>query len=554
MGSVLTTTIHVFIRLTTLINKLIKVLVLSIILGTLGYLCAIFLVVIGVYMLLAQLDLVPIGQIHSWGIALFSFAFFRGILRYFEQLSGHYLAFKVLAVVRDKVFATLRKLAPAKMEQRGQGELISAITNDIELLEVFYAHTLAPCSIALLVSVTMTIFICSQHIILGLIALAGYLFIGVYLPIMNSKSRAKAGVEYKKKFEDASNSILDKIGGLTEIIKFQHQEQSKSELRLLTDAMTENQGALKKLESTNSAVTDIAVLIISGSILFIGSWLFINGFLDFPKLLLAVLGSISSFGPVIAISSLSNDLTYTSAAGQRILALLDEAPEIQDVCKGENIFYKNCQCSTVDFSYDGTPVLKDFSLSLPSQGMIGVSGKSGSGKTTLLKLLMRFWDVNRGSITFSEKDIRQINTQCLRDIEAYETQETILFEDSLLNNIRLSKPDASIEEVQIAAHKANVDEFINKLPNGYQTTLGELGDGISSGERQRIALARVFLHDAQLILMDEPTSNLDGLNEAMVLRSLKNVSKEKCVVLVSHRESVLFVADSVFNFSGNESS
>ena len=535
--------ILVMAHLTSLIGKLVLVLLAAVALGSLGYLCATFLLIFGAHALLSATGADISVSITALFAAFFACAFARGFLRYFEQLAGHYMAFKLLAVLRDRVFSVLRKLAPARLEQRDQGELVSAVTNDIELLEVFYAHTLAPVAIAAIVSALMSLFIGAQHFALGIVAALGYACVGIVLPMINSKARAAKGGAYKEKFDKANSFMLESLGGLSETLRFGHGEDRKREMERTTDDMEEAQRLLKRAESRNAALTDAVILFFSGAVLFAGLWFFDNGAMAFSQVLIAVIAMMSSFGPVVALSSLSNDLTYTVAAGERILSLLAEQPETPEVKTGVLTNYSGAECENVGFSYDGKNVLQDICLNIPETGIVGICGESGSGKTTLLKLLMRFWDVGSGNITISGKDIRSVNTRCLREIEGYVTQDAFLFEGTLLDNIRLSKPGVTMDDVQNAAERAGIHEFILSLPKGYDTPLGELGEGLSAGERQRIGLARAFLHGAPLLLLDEPTSNLDGLNEAIILKSLREISVKKSILLVSHRESTLNIAD-----------
>jgi ATP-binding cassette subfamily C protein len=538
----------VMARLTVLIGRLIPVLLAAVALGVLGYLCASFIMVFAAHALLGAVGIFEVS-LSTMFSAVFVCAAARGLLRYFEQLCGHYMAFKLLTVLRDKVFSQLRALAPAKLEQRNQGELVSAITNDIELLEVFYAHTLAPAAIAVIVSIVMTLYIGSQHILLGIIAVLGYICVGVVIPTVNMGSRKEAGESYKAQYEKANRYLLESLYGLTEMLRFGRGADKQAKMDAISDDMERQQLKLKRLEGKAAAVTDAAVLLFSGAVLFTGLLLLQNGEIAFSRVLIAMVAMISSFGSAVALSSLSNDLTHTMTAGERVLELLDEKPEIPEVDEGLTTAFRGAVCQGVGFTYGSERVLHNVSLSIPQTGITAICGESGSGKTTLLKLLMRFWDAQQGSILLSGKDIRSINTRSLRNMESYVTQDTFLFEGTLLDNIRLSKPDNDMTEVYQAAEAAGIHEFICQLPKGYDTRLGELGEGLSAGQRQRLGLARAFLHGAPLLLLDEPTSNLDSLNEAIILKSLKESANIKSIVLVSHRESTLRIADNIFGMS-----
>jgi ATP-binding cassette subfamily C protein len=534
----------VMARLTALIGRLIPVLLTAIVLGVLGYLCASFIMVFAAHALLGAAGVSEVSS-SLMLTAVFMCAAARSLLRYFEQLSGHYMAFKLLAVLRDKVFSQLRALAPAKLEQRSQGELVSAVTNDIELLEVFYAHTLAPAAIAVIVSAAMALYIGSQHILLGIIAALGYICVGVVIPTLNFKTRKEAGESYKVKYDQAGSFLLESLYGLTETLRFGRGADKQAEMDAISDDMERQQLKLKRLEGKAAAVTDAAVLLFSGTVLFAGLLLLQNGEIAFSRVLIATVAMMSSFGPVVALSSLSNDLTHTLTAGEQVLVLLDENPETPEVDAGLTTAYRGAVCEDVGFTYGSERVLRNVSLNIPQTGINAIYGESGSGKTTLLKLLMRFWDAQQGRILLSGEDIRSINTKNLRNMEGYVTQDTFLFEGSLLDNIRLSKPDADIAEVYQAAEAAGIHEFICRLPKGYDTRLGELGEGLSAG----LGLARAFLHGAPLLLLDEPTSNLDSLNEAVILKSLKEAAGKRSIILVSHRESTLRVADRIFGMS-----
>lgn len=534
------------VRLTALVGKLLPVLLAAVVLGTLGYLSASSILIFSAHALLGAVGSTPNTPVGAFLRVVILCAVARGFLRYFEQLAGHHMAFKLLAVLRDKVFSVLRQLAPARLEQQDQGALISTITHDIELLEVFYAHTLAPAAIALIVSVVMVAYIGAQHILLGFVAALAYISVGVVLPMMNTRGRKRRGDAYKDSYGQANSFLLESLYGLPETLRYGRAQSRKAELERLSNDMESQQLALKRFEAKNAAWTDTAVLAFSGAVLFIGLLLYQNGTIAFSQALVATVAMMSAFGPVVALSSLSNDLTHTVAAGERVLTLLDTAPETPEVQTGLTAAYQGVRCEDVGFTYGSRRVLQNINLSIPKTGIIGICGESGSGKTTLLKLIMRFWDVRAGRILVSEDDIRRINTKSLREMEGYVTQETFLFEGTLLENIRLSRPDATISEVKKAAADAGIHDFICQLPKGYHTHLGELGDGLSAGERQRIGLARALLHGAPLLLLDEPTSNLDSLNEALILKSLNQAAGSRSLVLISHRESTLRAAQAIY--------
>ena len=531
--------IQIMGKLIGLIRPLMHVMAAAIVLGVTGYLCAIFLTVLAGAGILQVMGIWKGTTLLTLFVSLAVLAVLRGILHYGEQACNHYIAFKLLALIRHKVFAVLRKLCPAKLDGRDKGNLISIITTDIELLEVFYAHTISPIAIAVLTSLIMEIFFFRYHVLIGLLALVGYLAIGVLMPMWNSRRGSEKGMEFRTRFGDLNSFVLDSLRGLDETIQYGCGEKREEQ-------MERKQKEMKKLEGTQRGGTNVLILIFSFGMLFLTTWLHQQGEIGFDAVLLCTILMMSSFGPVVALSSLSNNLMQTLASGERVLSLLEEEPQIEEVSGQATAEFADINCENIDFAYEEEQILKDYSISIPKGSRIGIHGKSGSGKSTLLKLLMRFYDVDSGVIRMGDRKLSGINTNELRDMESYVTQETCLFHDSIANNIAIAKPGASREEIVEAAKKASLHEFIESLPNGYDTLVGELGDTLSGGEKQRIGVARAFLHDAPLLLLDEPTSNLDSLNESIILRSLKKMGKDKTVILVSHRESTMAVAEKVY--------
>lgn len=545
-------------QLIGLVKPLLLVMVAAILLGTIGYLCAIFLTILAGQVLAhglipqlffrmknTRLVYMPVQTIMTIMIVI---ALLRGILHYLEQYCNHYIAFKLLAIIRHKVFAALQKLCPAKLESRDKGNLISIITTDIELLEVFYAHTISPFAIALLTSLIMVVFIGHYHILAGLLALVAYIVVGVVIPIINGKLGSEEGMAFRTRFGELNSFVLDSLRGLDETIQYGQGEERKKELVRRSQELADQQEYLSFREGAQRSITNMVILLASFGMLFLTLSLYLNHQLGFEGIITCTLSMMGSFGPVVALSSLSNNLNQTLASGERVLSLLEEKPLIEEIegdMESSNVF-KGAFMDHVTFSYEDETILDDYSLKLEPGKITGIHGVSGSGKSTLLKLLMRFWDVNQGAITVDEEDIKQIPTKHLRDMESYVTQETHLFHDSIANNIAIAKPKATRVEIMEAAKKASIHDFIMTLPNGYDTEVGELGDTLSGGEKQRIGIAHAFLHDAQMILMDEPTSNLDSLNEGIILKSLKESSEEKTIVLVSHRVSTMNIADTVY--------
>ena len=546
--------IKVMGELIGLVRPLAHIMVFAVVTGVLGYLTAIFITVFGGLAIAEILGFPGPLSLRTLLSAVIFLAVARGLLRYAEQLSNHYIAFKILALIRNKVFTALRRLAPAKLEGRDKGNLISIITSDIELLEVFYAHTISPIAIAFLTSLIMVAFIAGYSPLLAFLALAAYLTVGVLVPVGVSKLGSDVGLAYRNGFGDLNSFVLDSLRGLKEIIQYGMGQKRLLQLNARTDELSRKHRELKKYECLAKAITDTVILFFSAAMLFTGLLLYTRGAVGFDGVLIPTIAMMSSFGPVVALSSLSNNLRHTLASGNRVLDLLEEEPVVEEVEDGKVLDFGTVECSNIDFAYGAEPILEDYSLQIRENNIVGIHGRSGSGKSTLLKLLMRFWDVDNGRVAIAGEDIRNVNTSSLRNLQGYLTQETHLFNDTIAENIRIAKPDATLEEIIEAAKKAAVHDFIVSLPNGYETNVGELGESLSSGERQRIGLARVFLHDAPFVLLDEPTSNLDSLNEGMILKSLLEESENKTMVLVSHRKSTMNIADLVIEMESGRAS
>lgn len=565
-----------------LVKPLLHIMLAAIILGTLGYLCAIFLTILAGQVIIHGLLTGVAGMIvpvdNMWLVfnpvktiitVMIVIAVLRGILHYMEQYCNHFIAFKLLAIIRHKVFAALRKLCPAKLEGRDKGNLISIITTDIELLEVFYAHTISPIAIATLTSIIMVIFIGRYHWLAGLLALAAYLIVGVAIPMWNGKRGSQKGMEFRTNFGELNSFVLDSLRGLDETIQYGQGEKRREQMSKQSKNLAGMQESLSKMEGSQRSFTNMVILLASFGMLTLTIWLYDKGAMGFEGILTCTIAMMGSFGPVVALSSLSNNLNQTLASGERVLSLLEETPLVEEIPGDVETYgtesmeheFTGAEAENVTFAYkvngsegdreDGLGrgkevILDNYSLKLQPGKITGIHGASGSGKSTLLKLLMRFWDVQDGNVSVDSTDVRKIPTKHLRDMESYVTQETHLFHDSIANNIAIAKPGASREEIMEAAKKASIHDFIMTLPKGYDTEVGELGDTLSGGEKQRIGIARAFLHDAPMILMDEPTSNLDSLNEGIILKSLKESARKKTVVLVSHRVSTMNVADVVY--------
>lgn len=530
------------IRLIGLVKPLTGYMILAVAMGLIGHLCASFITVFGGYAILHVLHPEWSWNLTALFVAVLMFALLRGFLRYAEQACNHFIAFKLLALIRDKVFGALRRLCPAKLDGKDKGNLISIITSDIELLEVFYAHTISPICIAVLFSFVMISFIGSYHAALGGGALIAYVTVGALIPFVTSRLSGDDGVRFRTKSGQLSGFVLDSLRGLSETIQYGQGKRRMEEIDRRTEQLSKDEEHMKRIVGRNTAVTNTVILMFDLAMLFLSAKL-----VGFEGCLIVTFALMSSFGPVVALASLGATLQNTFAAGGRVLDILDECPVVEEITGKEEVDFHGAEVKNVTFAYGEETILEDVSVTIPENKIIGINGRSGSGKSTLLKLLMRFWQVRQGAVKVSGRNVEEINTSNLRDMESFVTQETHLFHDSIRNNLLIAKLNASDEEIITACRKASVHDFIMSLSKGYDTEVGELGDTLSGGERQRLGLARAFLHDAPFLLLDEPTSNLDSLNEAVILKSLHEACADKSVVLVSHQKSTMGIADTVYS-------
>lgn len=537
----------VMAKLIGLVKPLAGFMVLAVLMGLAGHLAAAFITIFGGYAVLKLLDFDIAFNMTTLFFVLGIFALSRGILRYGEQACNHYIAFKLLALIRDKVFKALRRLCPAKLETKDKGNLISVITSDIELLEVFYAHTISPVLIAFLFSGIMCLFIGRYHWSLGMLALAAYAVVGILIPILISKLGGSDGMKFRTKSGDLSSFVLDSLRGLSETIQYGCGIERLQKMNEQTEALSEDEAKMKRTAGRNMAAANTAVLLADLAMLFLASWLYTKESVDFTGVVVPVLALFSSFGPCMALAGLGSTLQNTFAAGNRVLDILEENPVVEEVNGCPEVSFDGARAKHVSFSYGEENILEDVSVEIAKGKIVGISGKSGSGKSTLLKLFMRFWQAGENMLQISEIDISKINTSNLRAMESFMTQETHLFRDSIKNNLLIAKRDASDEEIIEACKKASIHDFIMSLQKGYETEVGELGDTLSGGERQRLGLARAFLHRAPFMLLDEPTSNLDSLNEAVILKALREEQGKKTIVLVSHRLSTMRIADVLYS-------
>lgn len=534
-------------RLIVMVKPLMSFMILAIIMGLIGHLSATFITILGGYAVAEVLQIETPFTLTTIFILVGVFALVRGFLRYAEQACNHFIAFKILALIRDKVFQVLRRLCPAKLEGKDKGNLISVITSDIELLEVFYAHTISPILIACLFSIILCGLIGSFHPVFGGIALVAYIVVGGIIPLVTSKLSGESGIKFRSKSGELSAFVLDSLRGLTETLQYGQGLARLEHMNAQTDMLSAEEERLKRIAGRNQAMTNTIILIFDLVMLFAAASFYQKGEVEFLGVLIPTIALMSSFGPVVALAALGSTLQNTFAAGNRVLDILEESPVVEEIIGKEEIVFAGAKAEQVTFAYGEETILEDVSVEIPMGSVIGIVGRSGSGKSTLLKLFMRFWNVQKGNVAISDTSVNDINTTNLRDIESFVTQETHLFHDSIRNNLRIAKLDATDEEIQIACKKASVHDFIMSLPQGYDTPVGELGDTLSGGERQRIGLARAFLHDAPWMLLDEPTSNLDSLNEAVILKSLIKEKGDKTIVLVSHRQSTMRIVNTLYS-------
>ena len=542
-------------HLLKLVTPLAHIMAFTITMGTLGFLAAIFIMVLGAMGLVNLLNFDTHLSFSGILTALIVLAVARGALRYLEQMSGHYIAFKLLALLRDKVFSSLRRLAFVKLQDKQAGQLVSLVTNDIELLEVFYAHTIAPIMIAFFTSAILLLVFGHLSGWFVLVALSAYLTVGVILPIITTKLAREDGRRYRELVGEMNDFFLDSVRGMKEIQLFGYAKQRLDEIQQRSKKIDTAFERIKDQEAKVRVYTEVAVSAFNIIMLFTGLILFSLDKIDFSAFLIGVILLMSSYGPVIALSNLSSNLLQTLASGERVLSLLAEEPELKDVESAVDLKeISRIDVENVSFAYGEEQILSDVSLSVKKGEILGIHGRSGSGKSTLLKLLMRFYDPKSGSIQINGESLPNINTRSLRDNMAYITQQTYIFNETIEENICLARRDATLEEIMEAAKKASIHDFILSLPEGYQTKMTELGGNLSDGEKQRIGIARAFLHNAPIILLDEPTCNLDSLNEAMILKSLLNVKAEKLIILVSHRQSTMAICDQVIGIENGRMS
>lgn len=533
-------------RMIGLIAPLAPFMALAVLLGVAGFVASMLGTVIGAW----SMGLAFVGADAAFpalaaGIAIASLL--RGPLHYGEQICNHYIAFKLLALIRDKVFAALRRLAPAKLEGRDKGDLMSLVTADIELLEVFYAHTVSPVLNAAAMAVGMAVALGLQSLWFAVLAVVLYGAIALVVPFAGSRLCSRLGREQRDSVGSMNAFMLESLRGVNETIQYGCQASRAEMLDERMDALHAISVKLRMRSAMSDALTD--VLVIGGDVAcaLIGCVLLAAGAIDAPQFMIAQALVMSGFGPFIAVSRLGTTLQQTLASGERVIELVDEVPQTEEVRDGVVLKgFDGAQTNNVTFGYGEKPVFENVTMRVAPGSVVQICGRSGTGKSTLCKLLMRFWDPKQGFVVINGQDVKLVNTSSLRATQSYMTQDTHLFAGALRDNIALVKPDATDEEILEACREADIDELIARLPDGLDAQAGELGSALSGGERQRIGLARVFLHDAPFVLLDEPTSNLDSLSEAQVLKALHRHREGKTMVLVSHRASTSSLADECY--------
>lgn len=535
-------------NLILLLGSLAYIMLLAVINGSVGFLCAMGVTLcgaVGVAKALGESIALSYGTIIALAIGC---GVLRGILRFFEQYSNHYIAFRLLAVLRDKIFGALRALCPAKLESKQKGAIIAMITSDIETLEVFYAHTISPVCIAVLVSACVFCFVgVVSSWAIALVALLGYLTIGIVVPVIASGRLKASGVRYRAEFASFNAFFLDSIKGIKDIVLNNAGQQRETEVNARSEALLTETKKMKHDITKTTAATELCVSVFILATLAAGILLVANGRLSAGRMIIGVVGVFGSFGPVIAISALPGNLTQTFASGDRVLNLLAEKPAVTPVTKGRRTDFESLAVNNLSFSYnENAEVLQDITMHAEKGEIIGIVGESGCGKSTFLKLLLRFWQKDGGEIKFGGVDVDSINTDELLKNVTMVSQTTYLFDETIEDNLRIAKPDATQEEIEAACRMASVHEFILSLPDGYKTRVGALGDNLSAGEKQRISLARAFLRGSEWILLDEPTSNVDSINEGIILKALQEQKRKKSILLVSHRESTMAIADRIY--------
>lgn len=536
--------INLIKKLLRLVKNLKIQMICAVFFGAMGHIFATLIPGLGGYSL-AKLILDKDINLKTIVGIIFILAILRAVFKYIEQLFNHYVAFKTLAIIRDKVFKKLRELGPAKMEEKNKGKLISIITADIELLEVFYAHTISPICIAIIHTLVFLIILYSFSPLYALVLLISHLILAIIVPIVTEKSARDIGAVQREDLSALNSKILEAFKGLKEIINFNYEKTLLKEINNLTRKLNKSTKILSKKSGENFALSSAIIIIANLIFVIVGANLYIKNKVDILGLIFPLTIFISSFGPTSALSNLANNLILTFACAKRVLGLLDEEAEVEENIMGKEIIYNNLELNKVDFSYDNTSLIENFNLKANLNQVIGLSGKSGCGKSTVIKLIMRFYDPNKGKIYLNNENLKTIKTSNLRENISYTSQETHLFKGTIRDNLKIAKEDATEEELIIATKKANIYEFIASLEKGFDTEIVKENKLLSTGQIQRLALARMFLRKSKLYILDEPTANIDALNEGIILKSLYKEKEDKTIIISSHRKSSLRICNNI---------
>lgn len=540
-------------KLLSLIGSLSYVILLAVINGSIGHAVGTFIPVLGALAIAKVCGAEVALSYTALFILIIGFGLLRGALRYFEQYSNHYIAFRLLAKIRDVIFKKLRVLCPAKLETKQKGTIISMITADTETIEVFYAHTISPVCIAVVCSVAITLFIGFViNWFMAAFALFAYIVIGVIMPIIGNKIVSTSGGEYRKEFTAFNGYFMDAIKGSRDIILHGKEEERKKTVDGYTDRLLSATEKMKNKSLRTSVITNIVIYILDFGMLALGIALVVSGNLSAPLMAVGVVALMSSYGPVLSVGKLPENLSQTFSSGDRIISLLEEEPAVTDIEGGKDFEFSSLETENLSFSYGEKAVLKDVNIAVEKGEIVGIMGQSGCGKSTLLKLLLRFWKKGGGEINYNGADIENINTSSLKNNAVMVSQSTYLFDDTVRGNLKIAKPEATDEELIAATKSAGIYDFILKLKDGFDTKIGSGGVSLSAGEAQRIGLARAFLSDAGLVLLDEPTSNVDAINEGIILKALKEQKHKKSIVLVSHRESTMSICDRIYKMNNGQ--
>lgn len=537
---------ELLIDLLNLVKPLSLQMIFAVSFGLLGHVFATLIPGLGAY----YFGRIYIGEIINLKTVLFiliTLAILRSLFKYTEQLFNHYVAFKTLAIIRDLVFKSLRRLCPAKMDTKNKGQLISIITADIELLEVFYAHTISPVLIAFFHTLIFFIILYKIHWKYALCLLVFHIVLGIIIPTLTQKIGERLGDNQRRNLSNLNLSILESLKGIKEVINFSMQDERMEEVDSLTRDLNKSSKKLSNNMGNNFATSSTIILIANIVFILVGARLYMAGKVNFLNLIFPIAIFISSFGPTSALASLGNNLVLTFACGKRVMSLLREAPAVDEVTNKNEVSYEKIDLTDVEFSYDDTELIKDFNLSSRLNQVVGLEGKSGCGKSTVLKLIMRFFDPIKGSISLNEINLKDINSRNLRDNISYVAQESHLFKGTIRENLLVANESATEIDLIEATKKANIYDFIMSLDHGFDTEIVKDKALLSTGQIQRLALARMFLRDSKLYILDEPTANIDAYNEGIILKSLYEEKDDKNIFISSHRKSTLRICDEVIN-------